>query len=261
VRTIKVSEKSGVLYVRLNRPEKHNAFNPEMIADLTKVFQTTATREDLVAIWLEGEGKSFCAGGDLEWMRSMADYTHEENLADAERLFDLFKIMADCSVPLLGLIHGAVYGGGLGLVAVCDVVAAETNTRFCFSEARIGIAPAVISPFVLRKSTPGHARELMITAKEFGVDAAVRSGWVHFSGEKTEAENYLRQTVSDLEKCARGGVRVAKQLMNFISMESWDKLRMECAQVIAERRASPEGQEGLRSFLEKRQPSWRRGIE
>lgn len=252
-----VSEKNGVTTVTLNRPEKHNAFNPDMIAELTDLFLELENMPSRSAIVLKGQGKSFSAGGDLEWMRSMVNFTLEENLADARRLFDMYQAMAFCATPLIGLVHGNVMGGGLGLVAVCDVVAAESATQFCFSEAKIGIAPAVISPWVLRKVPQGMAREVMLTAKMFGVDHAQQMGLVHFSGPMAEVEDFVTSTVENLRKCSPGAVRSAKKLLNDISAHPWDQLRDLASQVIAERRVSEEGQEGLKAFLEKREPSWR----
>ncbi len=252
-----VSENNGVTTVALNRPEKHNAFNPEMISELTDLFLSFEKNPNRTAIILKGNGKSFSAGGDLEWMRSMVNFTLEENLNDARRLFDMYQAMAFCGTPLIGLVHGHVMGGGLGLVAVCDVVAAESTTQFCFSEAKIGIAPAVISPWVLRKVPQGMAREVMLTAKMFGVDHAKLMGLVHFSGPLTEAEDFVTSAVENLLKCSPGAVRAAKKLMNDISILPWSEMRDQASRVIAERRVSEEGQEGLKAFLEKREPKWR----
>lgn len=250
-------QSAGVLTVTLNRPERHNAFHPEMILELTDLFLELDRKEDLVAIILSGAGKSFSAGGDLEWMRSMVEFTHEENLVDARRLFDMYRAMASCGTPVLGHVHGNVMGGGLGLVAVCDMVAAETGTQFCFSEAKIGIAPAVISPWVLRKAPQGLARDVMLTARLFDADHAMQMGLVHFAGSKSDCSDYLTSTIENLRQCARGAVREAKRWMNDIAEQSWPQLREQAARVIAGRRVSKEGQEGLKAFLEKREPNWR----
>lgn len=252
-----LDESNSVLTVTLNRPERHNAFHPEMIGELTELFLELDGRSDLVAIVLKGAGKSFSAGGDLEWMRSMIQYSHEENLIDARRLFDMYRAMAKCGTPVIGHVHGNVMGGGLGLVAVCDVVAAEDGTQFCFSEAKIGIAPAVISPWVLRKVAQGFARDVMLTARLFFAEEAMRMGLVHFSGPKVAVEDFVTATVDNLRMCARGAVREAKHLMNDISELPWPQLREQAAQVISRRRVSDEGQEGLKAFLEKREPKWR----
>lgn len=253
---VQVGENQSVVTVTLNRPERHNAFHPEMIAELTKIFLELEQRSDVRAVILRGAGKSFSAGGDLEWMRSMVDYSHAENLADAGRLFAMFEAMALCSHPVIGHVHGHIMGGGLGLVAVCDIVAAETGAQFSFSEARIGIAPAVISPFVLRKVTQGAARPYMLTAKVFASEEAKELGLVHFVGESEAAQGFVSATVQQFLACAPEAVREAKRLMNFIAAQPWSLLRERAVQVIAERRASSEGQEGLKAFLEKRRPRW-----
>lgn len=254
---LSVMETNGVCTVMLNRPDKHNAFHPEMIKELTETFTRLEADRSLRAVILRGAGKSFSAGGDLEWMRSMVDFTYDENVRDAQKLFDMFQAMADCSLPIIGAVHGNVMGGGLGLVSVCDMVAAESKTRFSFSEARIGIAPAVISPFVLRKINQGHARQLMLTAKMFSADDARSVGLVHFTGDSGACDKYIESLVMQLRECSPEAVREAKRLMNYISAHPWPHLRDRAAQVIAERRVSAEGQEGIKAFLEKRTPRWK----
>ncbi len=254
---LSIKEEKGVCTVMLNRPDKHNAFHPEMIAELTEVFYKLEKNPTARVVVLRGAGKSFSAGGDLEWMRSMVAYSYEENVQDAQKLFDMFQTISDCTLPIMGVVHGNVIGGGLGLVAVCDIVAAEAKTQFSFSEARIGIAPAVISPFVLRKISQGHGRPLMLTAKMFGTAEALNVGLVHFSGDEKSVDQYVDNTVKQFMECAPEAVREAKRLMNFISSHPWSHHRERAAQVISERRVSAEGQEGLKAFLEKRTPHWK----
>ncbi|MGE0761945.1 MAG: enoyl-CoA hydratase-related protein [Bdellovibrionales bacterium] len=252
-----LKEVEQVCTVTLNRPDKHNAFHPEMIRELTEVFQALEKRSDLRAVVLEGAGPSFSAGGDLEWMKSMVKFSNEENVADADRLFAMYQAMAECSLPLIGCVHGNVMGGGLGLVAVCDIVCAEVSTKFSFSEARIGIAPAVISPWVLRKCPQGLVREVMLSARVFSADEAKSYGLIHQVGRSLEIDEFMRSTLHNFSQCGPQAVREAKRLMNFVASQSWSLQRGQATKVIAERRASAEGQEGLKAFLEKRQPTWR----
>lgn len=257
MRHLLVQDQDSICTVTLNRPDKHNAFHPEMITELTEVFTTLESRQDLRAVVLAGAGPSFSAGGDLAWMKSMVGYTFEENQKDADRLFAMFQAMSECSLPLIGRVHGNVMGGGLGLVAVCDMVSAEAATKFSFSEARIGIAPAVISPWVLRKVPQGLARDVMLTARVFRAEEAMHLALVHHVGTREEGEAWVLERLKDLRACAPQAVREAKKLMNFVASRSWGELRSQSTRVISERRVSPEGQEGLKAFLEKREPSWR----
>lgn len=254
---VRLEESKKIAFVMLSRPERHNAFHPEMIAELTELFLRLEKREDLNAVVLRGSGASFSAGGDLEWMKSMIGFSREENLQDAGRLFDMFMAMTECSLPLIGQVHGNVMGGGLGLVAVCDIVMAEKDTKFCFSEAKIGIAPAVISPFVLRKVPQGFAREVMLSAQVFTAQHAQQMGLVHHIGTQAGMDTQVDKILNSFEECAGGAVREAKRLMNFIASKELAQCRARSTQVIAERRISAEGQEGLKAFLEKRKPSWR----
>lgn len=252
-----VSEADKVCLVTLNRPDRHNAFHPEMIKELTELFRSLEARHDLRAVVLDGAGKSFSAGADLDWMKSMVKFSFEENQQDADRLFVMYQVMAECSLPVIAHVRGHVMGGGLGLVAVCDFVAAEATTRFSFSEARIGIVPAVISPWVLRKSPQGKVREVMMSARMFSADEAKDFGLVHVVGSREQVTEAVDQAVRNFKQCAPQAVRETKKLLNFANTQSWPQLRSHVTNVIAERRISAEGQEGLQSFLEKRDPSWK----
>ncbi|MEQ1665241.1 MAG: enoyl-CoA hydratase-related protein [Bdellovibrionales bacterium] len=256
-----IKKESFYYSVKLNRPDKHNAFTPEMISQLTDFFVTVEKDKFAGAILLTGAGSSFCAGGDLGWMQSSVKFTYEENLADAKALFQMFDSAAKCSLPIVGYLQGSVYGGGLGLAAICDIAIAEVNSQFCFSEVKLGIVPAVISSFVLRKMNVGKAKELMMTARVFDADTATRSGLVQFSGRELEAQEYLKDTIGLLSKGGPEAVRETKKLIRKVNDLSGNEvaaneIKTECIRVIAERRASGEGQEGLKSFLEKRKPAW-----
>ncbi|MBX2988391.1 MAG: enoyl-CoA hydratase/isomerase family protein [Bdellovibrionaceae bacterium] len=254
---VSVMERKHIVSVRMNRPDVRNAFNPEMIEELTRIFRGFEKRKDLRAVIFSGEGKIFCAGADLSWMKAMVNYSLEQNREDSMKLFSMFEAMALCPLPVLGLAHGAAYGGALGLLACCDEVIVEKGTSFCFSEVKLGIAPAVISSFVLRKTSAGLVRPLMLSGRVFDAEEARRTGLVHHIVEAGGGLNEIEKLA--LQWCEAGpeAVRETKRLLNDNPNLDWDQQRERTARLIAERRVSTEGQEGLKSFLEKRNPSWR----
>ena len=249
---------SAVQIVSLNRPEVHNAFNAEMIEELTQTFLGVSQDKSIRAVVLRGEGKSFCAGGDLNWMKSMAAFSYEENIKDSQALFSMFEAAAHCPVPVIGRVHGSVFGGGLGLVAICDIVAAARDTKFCFSEAKIGLAPAVISPFVLKKIQHSRGRQMMLTAQVFDEMQALEMGLIHFSGPEEEVDDFIQSQVDFISANGPEAVCAAKHLLDFVPSHSWSDVRSETTKTIAERRVSAEGQEGMKAFFEKRKPNWKK---
>jgi methylglutaconyl-CoA hydratase len=257
MKTLVVGFKSGILNVQLNKPEMHNAFDPVMIEELTQIFSKEAKKSKTRAVVISGAGKSFCAGADLAWMKSMAKYDRQQNIDDSKRLFEMFFEIATCPVPVIGKVHGSVFGGGIGLVAACDVVAAVKETKFCFSEVKLGLVPAVISPFVLRKTIPGISRPFMMTAQFFDEEKAQAMGLVQFSGNQEEVDDYVESQVEFYLGNGPEAVRETKQLLNDIENREWSKIKSQTCRVIAERRVSPEGQEGLTAFFEKRKPNWK----
>lgn len=254
--TIIVKEENGILNITLNRPEIHNAFNPEMISELTNVFSDQNFSMKSRAVVLRGAGESFCAGADLNWMKSMMKYNFEENLADAQRLYTMFDVMKNCPVPIVGKIHGNVFGGGLGLVAICDIVAADDKTKFCFSEAKLGLVPSVISPFIKRKMAPHIIRELFLTADLFDSEKALASGLIHFAGSNSKCDKYVDDKLLAMSKCGKGALITTKKLLNDLEDLNFQETKNETTSVISRRRVSEEGQEGLKAFLEKRKPNW-----
>ena len=254
---IVVTELDHIAYVKLHRPEVRNAFNPEMIAELTQVFLDFDKRSDLRAVTLSGEGKVFCAGADLGWMKEMASFTYEQNVQDSLKLYAMFEAIANCSLPVIGHVHGAVFGGGLGLVACCDEVVADEDTEFCFSEVKLGLVPAVISSFVMKKAAPGFIRPLMLSGVLFGCEDAYLSGLVHQIAEEGQGSIALQALVHQYSEAAPQAFRETKKLLNHVS--SWTPIQQKekTTQIIAERRVSAEGQEGLKSFFEKRLAAWR----
>lgn len=252
---ILVSEKGGVLAIKLNRPEVHNAFNAQMIAELTRIF-SEVEKSSARVVFLSGEGKSFCAGADLAWMKSLVDYSFEENREDSLKLYDLFETVAECALPVVTKVQGNVFGGGLGIASASDIVIAEEKTRFCFSEVKLGLAPATISPFVMRKVSRNKASEWMLSAKLFEAQEALQGGLINFVGS---AEKVEEETQALLQRMVRNGpeaVRETKRLMTFINNNLPATWKEETARSIAERRVSAEGQEGLQSFFDKRSPAW-----
>ncbi|MGE4131561.1 MAG: enoyl-CoA hydratase-related protein [Bdellovibrionales bacterium] len=253
---LKVTENQSIVTVALNRPEKRNAFHPDMIAEISTCFAQLNRDERLRAVILTGEGESFCAGGDLAWMKSMADYTLLENIDDAGRLFDMYAAIFECPVPVIGHVFGHCFGGGAGLVAVCDMVAAESSTQFCFSEVKWGLVPAVISPFVTARAKAAFVREWFFTAKVFMADEAVSGGLVNFSGTRGDIDRYVENLAKSILAAAPQAVRESKLLQNSYVGYDWPLIRARVTKLIAERRVSDEGQSGLKAFLEKRQPQW-----
>lgn len=257
---LSITEMDHVAYVKLHRPEVRNAFNPEMIAEITQAFRDFEGRHDLRLVTLAGEGKAFCAGADLNWMREMVNFSLEENHQDSLKLYEMFESISQCSLPVIGLVHGAAFGGALGLVACCDQVIAEEGTQFCFSEVKLGIAPAVISGFVLKKCTPGHVRHLMISGNVFGTQEAYAAGLIHMLTPAGQGHTALQGLVKQYQMAAPEAARATKKLVNEISsLPEAQQKTLSCA-LIAARRVSEEGQEGLKSFLEKREPSWRKNV-
>lgn len=254
---VQVREENKVAHVRMNRPDMRNAFNPDMIDELTKIFSGFAVRKDLRLVTFTGEGKIFSAGADLSWMKAMVNYSFEQNREDSLKLFAMFEAIALCPAPVLAVAHGAVMGGGLGLIACCDHVIAEEGTQFAFSEAKLGIAPAVISSFVLHKAALGVVSPLMISGRAFDAATALRAGLVHDVVPAGQGGAALTKTAEQWLEAGPQASREIKRLVHELTRPDWATQKERTTKLIAELRVSTEGQEGLKSFLEKRSPSWR----
>jgi methylglutaconyl-CoA hydratase len=248
-----------VAHVVLDRPEARNAFDGEMVRELADAIGAASARDDVRVLVLSGRGSVFCAGADVGWMKEAGSFTHEENLADARALFDLFLSVDRSPKAVVASVQGAALGGGAGLVAVADVVVAEEGARFGFTEARLGLAPAVISPFVVRKIGASAARELFLTAERFTAARAASIGLVHHVVKLDDLDAAVDERVGELLRAAPGAVAAAKTLVRSVAGPAPESLREFACRMIAERRASTEGREGLRAFLEKRAPEWDRG--
>ena len=246
-----------VARVYLNRPDVRNAFNEQVIAGLTSTFQQLATEPDLRAIVLSGHGKAFCAGADLSWMRSIADFTWEQNRADAQALADMLWAIYKCPVPIVGRLQGDCYAGGVGLAAVCDVVVAVDSMNFCLSEARLGLLPATISPYVIRAMGEQAARRYFITAERFTASQGQAMGLVHELCSTETLDEKVDEIVATLVANGPLATRACKALVQDVAgLQITDDLRAETARRIADIRVSSEGKEGIQSFLQKRPPSW-----
>jgi len=254
--TIIVSELDHVATIKLNRQDVRNAFNAEMIQELTTVFKTLKSRNDLKAITLTGEGKVFCAGADLNWMSSMVNYSFEDNIRDAQALYEMFEAQRQLDTPMLAIVQGAVYGGALGLIANCDYVIAEQNTSFCFSEVKLGISPAVISSFVLEKANTS-VHHFMLSGAVFNEDKAKELNLVHEVSPKNQGHIFIQKHLHAYKDCGPNAVRKTKQLLRDLRALGGKSPAALTTNLIAELRTSAEGQEGLKSFLEKRSPNWK----
>ncbi len=245
-------------YITLNRPEARNAFDPQMILELTEVFRNLSREKKLRCVVLEGEGKSFCSGADLQWMQSMAAYTLEENRNDAHALDEMFATIRACNLPIIGRVQGHVMGGALGLVAVCDIVSAEAETQFCFSEVKLGLLPAVISPYVLEKANRGHAQRFMITGETFTTAQAGAMGLIHHVGTEAESKSFVVKMVAVLHLNGPESMQATKELLKGVGTSGVSVESSELTtEAIAQRRVSEEGQEGLKSFFAKKDASWK----
>ena len=245
-----------VFHVRLNRPDVRNAFDEEVIASLTAAAREAASNSAVRAVVLSGRGKTFCAGADLAWMSKAIAYTREENRRDAEDLARMLETLDTLPVPLIGRVHGAALGGGAGLVAVCDIAIAASNATFGFTETKLGIIPAVISPYVLQKIGPSAARELFVTAARFNAKRARRIGLVHKIVPESALDGAIEDCLQEILTSAPGAIAAAKALIKEVDgRPSADVIGLTTTR-IAEQRVSAEGQEGMRAFLQKRKPTW-----
>jgi methylglutaconyl-CoA hydratase len=252
-----VRPSAHVAEVWLNRPDVRNAFNDEVIAELTQTFEQLAAQPELRVVLLSGRGKAFCAGADLNWMRAMADYSWEQNRADAQRLADMLWTLDQCPVPVVGRVQGDCYAGGMGLASICDVLVASSKVTFCLSEARLGLLPATISPYVIRAMGAQAARRYFTTAERLSAAQAHAMGLVHELCEPEALDVKVAEIVATLVANGPAAVKACKRLVRDVAgQDITEALRAETARRIADIRASDEGKEGLQSFLGKRSPNW-----
>jgi methylglutaconyl-CoA hydratase len=255
--TLELRREGHLVTITLNRPDVRNAFNETTIAELTQVFRALGSDESIRAIVLAANGLAFCAGADLNWMKKMADYSHEENLADAGQLATMLHTIYTCPKPVIAKVQGDCYAGGMGLVAACDIVVSVDTANFCLSEVKLGLIPATISPYVIKSMGENAARRYFLTAERFNAAEAHRIGFSH----EVVAAELLDAKVAELVKAlvsnSPNAVKQAKTLVREVGgREITAALIASTVQGIAQIRASDEGRDGVRSFLEKRKPNW-----
>jgi methylglutaconyl-CoA hydratase len=251
-----IQTEGPVVRVTLNRPDVRNAFNEDLIAALTTWADSIAAGGPVRVAVLSGAGRVFCAGADLTWMAKMVGYTHEENVRDARRMARMFEALDTLPIPLIGRVHGAALGGGVGLAAVCDIVVAAEDAAFAFTEVKLGILPAVISPYAIGKIGRSAARELFLTGARFTAERAKEIGLVHAVAEPQDLDRVVAKYVNDLVTSGPEAVAAAKRLIADVAGRPRDSAVDYSVEAIAERRVSKEGQEGMGAFLAKRPPSW-----
>ncbi|MDO9511613.1 MAG: enoyl-CoA hydratase-related protein [Bacteroidales bacterium] len=246
-----------VLHVKLNRPEVRNAMNSEMIEEITRVFRKISGFGDIRALVIRGNGKAFCAGADLNYMQSVAKLSYEENLADSHKLAACFQAVYDCELPVIAYVHGSAMGGAIGLIAACDIIIAESETRFSFSELKLGLVPATIAPFVISRCGAVKSIETMLSARIFYAPEAEKMGLVSHSVPEKEMEKWLSEYLVSIKSGAPLAQKICKQMLRKLANETPSAdISVYTSKMIAGIRAADEGQEGMNAFFEKRKPKW-----
>ena len=255
---LNVSVQDRIARITLNRPEVRNAFNDEVIQQLKAAFETVGARDDVRAVVLAAVGPAFCAGADLNWMRRMADYTRDENIADAGQLAAMLQAIYACPKPTIAAVQGDVFAGGMGLVAACDMAVSVDSATYCLSEVKLGLIPATISPYVIRAMGARAAHRYFLTAERFSAQEAHRIGFVHELVDSAEALSTKTDELAQaLCSASPAAVRACKKLVQDVAERSIDEaLIAATVDGIADIRASNEGREGVQSFLQKRKPGW-----
>ncbi|GAC1535286.1 MAG: enoyl-CoA hydratase-related protein [Candidatus Velthaea sp.] len=253
---LRLTRKGAVARVTLDRPAVRNAFNAELIGALRETFDQLSRDENVRVVVLDGAGKTFCGGADINWMRGSLELSEAENVRDAERMSDMYRAIDCCAKPVIGRIHGGALGGGAGLAAVCDIVLSSPETRFGFTETKLGIIPAVISPFVLAKIGVSHARALFLSGERFGAERARTIGLVHEIVPEEQLDARIAEVVREFASAGPSAVAAAKALVREVRETGYDASKSLTARAIAKQRTTPEGQEGLRAFLERRAANW-----
>ncbi|MGM0613233.1 MAG: enoyl-CoA hydratase-related protein [Bacteroidota bacterium] len=245
----------AILY--LARPEKRNAFHEQMIEELLAAMDNFRKDSEIKVLLIRGKGSVFSAGADLDWMQSVRNYSFNENKLESKQLYRLFHMIYSFPVPVITLVHGASFGGANGIVAASDISLAETNTTFRFSEVQLGLLPATISPFVVRRVGEFYAREMFLTGLPFSADKALRAGLVNYIGTEDVLENQLKELLNSIQSAAAGSLKNTKWLLRKVSDNfNIDDMEDFTADMIASARVSEEGQEGMKAFAEKRKPDW-----
>ena len=257
-KTIKVQLGESMAWINLDRPEVRNALNADLIRELTEVFDWLNSRDDIRVIILKGNGKAFCAGADLAYMKEMAGFSYNQNIADAEKLSKLFQTIYFCDKAVIVDVHGACIGGANGIIAAADIVIAERETKFAFTEVRLGLTPATISPFVVSKIGNTAAKELMLTGRRFTADEAKAFGLVNVVVGEDEMIDTERQYIEHFMQASPNAIAECKHLLRLVSgtADRYNPIFMDTSVLIANQRVSKAGQEGMKAFFEKRKPEW-----
>lgn len=247
----------AVRTITLSRPDVRNAFNDEVIAELKAAFEDAGQASDVRCVVLAAEGPAFCAGADLNWMRRMADYTRDENLADAHCLAEMLRTLYECPKPTIARVQGDVFAGGVGLVAACDMAVSVDTATYCLSEVKLGLIPATISPYVMRAMGARASHRYFLTAERFNAVEALRSGLVHEVVTAEALDAKVNELTQALVSASPNAVKACKQLVQDVANKDIDHaLIARTVAGIADIRASAEGKEGVQSFLQKRKPNW-----
>jgi len=256
--TVKIQLGESVAWVNLDRPEVRNALNDTMIRELTEAFDWLNSRDDVRVIVVKGNGKAFCAGADLNYMKEMSNYSYPQNLADAERLSKLFQTIWFCNKAIIVEVHGSCFGGANGIIAAADVVIAERNTTFAFTEVKLGLTPATISPFVVSKIGISAAKELMLTGRRFTADEAKEFQLVNVVVVESEILDTERKYIEYFMQASPDAVSDCKHLLRMVggADDPYNPVFMQTSQIIANERISKAGQEGMKAFFEKRKAEW-----
>ncbi len=254
--TIRVERKGVVARITLARPEIRNAFNDVMIRELQESFEAIDQDQEIRAVVLAAEGSAFCAGADLHWMKKVVDYSYEENYQDSLELAKMLRLIHDCRKPVIGRINGPAIGGGTGLVAVTDIAVAAESALFSFAEVRVGVVPACISPYVVRRLGQGRANALFLTGERFSADEALRVGLVNKVVPDEDLDTAIERCLRHILASAPGALETCKAMLEEAARLSLDESQPRLVETIARRRMSDEGQEGMNAFLERRKPSW-----
>lgn len=254
--TIQYTKDGSIGRIDFNRPEIHNAFNSTVIDEMLDLFDQLEKDDSLRVVVLTGKGKSFCAGADLNWMRSVIDQSFEDNLVESNRLADLFYKIYTFKRPIVGKINGAAIGGGTGFVAVCDIAIAAESAKFSFSEVKIGVVPACIGPYVIKKMGEGKARELFITGERMLAKRAFEVGLINKYVADDELDSEVEILIKSILSSGPEAVAMAKKLVSEVPAMAPEQFKPYTAEMIAKLRVSDEGQEGMDAFLNKRKPKW-----
>jgi len=254
--TITYSKEDSVARVTLNRPEIHNAFNEVMIQELIDVFKSIANDNEVRVVVLTGNGKSFCAGADLNWMKKVVDFSYEENLKESLGLAELFYLIYSLPKPTIARVNGAAIGGGAGLVAVCDLVISSEKAKFSLSEVKLGLVPACISPYEVRRVGEKNCRELFLTGERIDAKKALEFGLANQVVPHDELDKAVDELVKQLSNSGPNALAMCKKLLQNVPLMSFEEVKKYTAEMIASLRMSDEGQEGMNAFLQKRKPNW-----